>query len=237
MSESTLSLDDTLKELLQEEVEKTPDPVVEKPKRGRRSKAQIEADKKSEDKKEISDPTNIGTVETTDGMKDTISKSNAPMSTAELPKSSAETHSNIQENSAKDPDVMTPEIVENTETDEMPDIVENKDTKNLKEKSTNPFKGATVKAELNKESRVKDKGIIGKGVIFTTPVPIYRAPHLSMRTKSYRGYVTVIEKAKLGFIKVQFLRSGFGLCEGFVQKDQILNRLEGDSNVTEKTST
>lgn len=249
-----LSLDETLKELMDDTAEASTTPSVEaapapeKPKRTRRTKAQIEKDKQDAEKaasaqasaekhtvltEEQCESLLTAATDSKDETHTTIVESVEPED-VKLEDTSIETVSTV-ETSIETVEELEPEVIENTEQDEAPDVVEPDDIKEKKEKTAKPFEGATTRAVF--EGQVKKcevDPIVGRNCIFHHPVPVYRAPHLNMRIRSYRGHVTVIDKPRKGFVKVQYLRQGFGLCEGFIRQDQILGLLEGESGETQE---
>lgn len=243
MNDQNLSLDDTLKGILEETVDETTNESdVVKPKRTRRTKAQIEADKKAAESVEpsVSEDTtseipseenlsedNIVDESTIDSMEpEIIPDSDEPEEISEDVPESTQIIETV--------DPMIPEVVADTEEDALPDVVEPK-TAPKKQVPTDPDP-SVVKA-FKGESAEESKGLIGKSFILKYATPIYRARHTSMRVKSYRGQVTITENSRNGFLKVQFLRQGFGLCEGFIEERYIYNLLEGESNenVSEET--
>lgn len=213
------SLDDTLKELLQQEKD-GPKPV-EKPKRKRRTKAQIEADKKAaeaeatkstdeppvEDTQEVSTPEVI--LDTPEDLKDDVVESS-------------------EEIVQPDPEVFEPEVVPDTEVDIQPDVVEEKEPPKSRLK---PAPGEIFEALKAKKDAQPISKYIGKHCVLFNLTPTYRAPHVSTRMKPYRGFVTVVEDPRNGFIKVQFLRQGFGLCTAYMDAETIINLIGGDENV------
>lgn len=235
MSQNNQSLDDTLKELLQEpaEAKNTEDALVEKPKRKRRTKAQIEADKKAEEAKASNDAQSAKNELSKDIQLDESAKPEEGVSepaenildTAEdLQEDVVEPELKIEEQETP-VEVLEPEIVPDNEADAEPDIVEPKEEVRPRQR---PVPGEAIEAFQDVKSVEPAGKYIGKSGVLINAVPTYRAPHKSMRMKSYRGFVTVIEDPRNGFIKVQFLRQGFGLCSAYMDADVVISLFGGD---------
>lgn len=221
------SLDDTLKELLQQEetkpVKNTGDKSAEKPKRKRRTKAQIEADKKAAE----------------EAAKFTVEEATALMTEPEeviIPEVIPDTAEDLmddvvestEEVSQPEPEVFQPELVLDNEADAQPDVVEEKEPPKPRQK---PAPGEIFEALKAKKDVEPISKYIGKHCVLFALTPTYRAPHVSTRMKPYKGFVTVIEDPKNGFVKVQFLRQGFGLCTAYMDAETIINLIGGDENV------
>lgn len=177
---NTQTLDDTLKELLGDDPEgkvnnTDANTEGEKPKRTRRTKAQIEAEKAEAEKAEAA-----------------------------------------------------PEVIPDTDLDKAPDI-EEPEIEEPKKEVIHP-RGEAIAAFSNEKE--ESKSIVGTQIILRKPTAMYRARHFSMRVRSYQGLVTVIEEPKQGFVKVQFLRQGFGLCESYMTIFDLDQdpKTEGDSD-------
>lgn len=270
----TQSLDDTLKELLNEDT-KSEISATSRPKRTRRTKAQIEADKKAaeskdekleesasskcedsiknaEEKNSETKPTSsVGNVDFA-GDPIIFINVNAPQvipvdENAEL--SNVETTPEVIFDTDQDilPDVedssestevdgtveekLEPELVIDTPIDNLPDVEEPK--KPAPQRKVYPS-GEAIEA-LNGTSNKKKSKYVGKSLVLTDLTPMFRAPHYSMRIKPYRGLVTVIEDPKGDFIKVQYLRQGFGMCSSYMESYHFTSPKEGDNNVSEET--
>jgi len=205
------SLDDTLKDLLNEEdvdTKKCSDEsketsTEEKPKkRGRRSKAEIEAEEaaKAED---------VASEESSDESKQEESSESTE------PEVIPDTDDDKENESSEEE--MIPEVVPDTEEDLQPDPEEPADPK----KKVDPGRVTQSAAEAaeafkEKESQKISNSIIGQTKVVKDQTPLYRGPHVSLRSGHYKGLVTFISEITSGFVKVQYLRTGFGLCEGWM---------------------
>lgn len=256
MSAKDPSLDATLKQLLEETpatdtkeerpVESTEAPSAPPKKRTRRTKAQIEADRKAaEDAKKVKEaetssetklddePAPVETTESEDTTENTEIVNSTPENLPEteddkLPDVIEESKEKSEESEVSAVETLVPEVIQETEEDKLPDVEEPKEEKSQKRKPVIP--GEVYEAFEQKEEKSDPNSLIGKSCILFNATPMYRAPHASMRIKPYRGHVTVLENPKGGFVKVQFLRQGFGLCEGFVPTEVITKIIVGDEN-------
>lgn len=210
------SLDDTLKEILGDNIESKESAedaakTEEKPKRTRRTKAQIEADMKAEqeakEKPEVIEDTDL---DKQDDIVETVSESA----------------------SEDKPEELSPENVQDTELDTQPDV-EDLTEKEPQKKKIHP-RGEAIEAFQENAAEDEDSGLVGTQIVLTKPTAVYRARHIDHRVKSYQGLVTIVEpEPKGGFIRVQFLRQGFGLCDSFMRIEDIIDpeKEEDDDNV------
>jgi hypothetical protein len=243
------SLDDTLKELLQEEATEgsnaeTTESTEEKPKRTRRTRAQIEADNKkaeeeaakaSEEKTEEAPAEGASEEKTEEVSKEEeVSTEDTESAAAVLaddstPEVIPDDEKDSQEASAEEataeettPEPLTPEVVPDNEKDAEPDIEEPKEKKVKKDPTDVPSDEAKEAFEEKGAATADPNSLIGKTAILPNLTPLYRARHESMRIGSYRGHITFIEEPKNGFVKVQYLRQGYGLCENFMRVDDLI---------------
>lgn len=214
------SLDDTLKEILGDNIESKESAedasgTEEKPKRTRRTKAQIEADmkaeqeakKKPEEKPEVLEDTDL---DKQDDIVETVSESA----------------------SEDKPEELSPENVQDTELDTQPDV-EDLTEKEPQKKKIHP-RGEAIEAFQENDAEDEDSGLVGTQIVLAKPTAVYRARHIDHRVKSYQGLVTIVEpEPKGGFIRVQFLRQGFGLCDSFMRIEDIIDpeKEKDDNNV------
>lgn len=213
---------DTTSENISEETAVETVEQQDKPKRGRRSKAQIEADKLAAEaaaqtvSEESSKVSSEATEDTATAAEVAAPEVIEDTETDALPDitESEDAASNVESTS----EGMVPEVVEDTPIDALPDVVE---PRVVAPKKIHPS-GEAVEAFQEKTVKTDPNSLIGKSYVLTNATPMYRARHISMRLKSYRGQVTVVEDDRAGFVKVQFLRQGFGLCEGFVATSDLL---------------
>lgn len=219
------SLDDTLKELLQQEdtkqVENTEATPTEKPKRKRRTKAQIEADKKAAEaaKFTVEEVTQLMTTS-----EEVIIPEVIPDTPEDLKDDVVETAEEVVQ---PEPEAFEPEVVPDTEADAQPDVVEEKEPAKPRSK---PAPGEIFEALKAKKDVQPVSKYVGKHCVLFNLTPTYRTPHVSTRMKPYRGFVTVVEDPRNGFVKVQFLRQGFGLCTAYMDAETIINLIGGDEN-------
>lgn len=250
---SNQSLDDTLKELMNEDdtsKESSQESTnTEKPKRrGRRSKAEIEAEKASVEKsnessENLEEVDSISVSEDVKGTEESVDETSRSKDVieSEVPEVIEDTSKDIEpdvnESEVIDPELsseeelkekLDPEVIEDSETDLQPDV------ETPKKRDVTPKKAsAEAKAALSgvlDDKEESGSNIIGKTILLKQRLPLYRARHLSMPVRPYMGQVKIIEDARDGFFKVEYYRPAFGACEAFMPVAYLLVNQEDKSN-------
>ena len=225
------SLDDTLQELLDDE-NKTSKPeknLTEKPKRGRKPKAKTSdklPDSHSEEKTE-EEKTEEEKTEEEKTEEETLDNSELDvpeiiMDTSEELQQNVELEEskNIEESKSTEEN-FEPEVVPYTSTDFQPDIETPKS-----EITPHKIKQSTDANNMFKEQSEShpdtSNNIIGTTKILTKLTPMYRAKNDIFRIRSYQGLIKFISKPEGEFIKVEYLRQGFGLCQSYAKLQDVI---------------
>ena len=210
------SLDDTLKDLLNQDsvekgdsVESADKTAEDKPKkRGRRSKAEIEAEEAAKAAESKGSDESQESISKDESKQEDDSENNAPEVIPDTPE-------DAEENSEEG---LIPEVIPDTPEDLKPDPEEPEGPK----KKVDPGRVTQSAAEAEQafkegsENSTPSNSIIGQAEVVKEQTPLYRGPHVSLRSGHYKGLVTFISEITSGFVKVQYLRTGFGLCEGWM---------------------
>ena len=215
------SLDDTLQELLDDE-NKTSKPeksLTEKPKRGRKPKAKTSdklpdshSEEKTEEEKTEEETLDNSELDVPEIIMDT---SEELQQNVELEESK-----NIEESKSTEEN-FEPEVVPYTSTDFQPDIETPKS-----EITPHKIKQSTDANNMFKEQSEShpdtSNNIIGTTKILTKLTPMYRAKNDIFRIRSYQGLIKFISKPEGEFIKVEYLRQGFGLCQSYAKLQDVI---------------